>query len=156
MCISIHICWTLSITLCSVSSPEFYCKWEPINLDHLEKSSAKKTHRSEPSKTIKDKINYKEKNSNSYQPSSVVEVPKPTSIIEIPKPVSVVEIPKPASVIEVPKTSSPKRLRLESQINVQTPATSKLTDDKVRHMVFILLIKIYILSIYLFRNHKKQ
>ncbi|CAF3985131.1 unnamed protein product [Rotaria sp. Silwood2] len=85
------------------NSLELYCKWKPINLDHLDKSITKKTHRNESSKKKKDKNEHKDKtNSNSYQSSSNN---------------------------EIPQSSSPKRPRLESQIKVQTPPPPKLPDD---------------------------
>ncbi|CAF3380239.1 unnamed protein product [Rotaria sp. Silwood1] len=85
------------------NSLELYCKWKPINLDHLDKSITKKTHRNESSKKKTDKNEDKEKTySNSYQSSSTNN--------------------------EIPQSPSPKRPRLESQIKVQTPPP-KLSDD---------------------------
>ncbi|CAM4821354.1 unnamed protein product [Rotaria magnacalcarata] len=83
---------------------ELYCKWKPINLDHLDKSITRKSHRSDSAKKLKkDKNQHKaeKKDSNSYQSISTNEIPVP---------------------------SSPKRPRLESQIKEKTPPI-KLPDN---------------------------
>ncbi|CAM4939237.1 unnamed protein product [Rotaria socialis] len=103
--------WTLSATVYFVSSLELYCKWKPINLDHLDKSITRKPHRSDSAKKLKKDKNQdktEKKDSNSYQSISTNEIPVP---------------------------SSPKRPRLESQIKEKTPPM-KLPDNNKSQQLF--------------------